>query len=237
MLVNSNNTNYKVANPRLRPSCSTHSEHSIKYFAIDYFLKLLKIIVAEGRDGTITQNQSMAISQRTTASSFNSHHYCQIQSCSKTSSHDCKILPCLDVSPGDNQTCTTFRGVPNNTNDVQTESETVSIRTHAQSIKAKLKRFKKRKTRRSFIEKHLNRTLNPTTVRVKQETDLANFELNRFVLNKSIKEEMLNKTIKGETIKSHGLSPEAKPNIEVIQMPTGSIHIKMQFIGSLSIDT
>ncbi|XP_026676437.1 uncharacterized protein LOC113465804 [Diaphorina citri] len=207
ILVNSNssNTNYKESNTKLRPSFSTHSEHSIKYFAIDYFLKLLKIIVIEGQEGNDIhgESQKAAVSERATASSFNSHHYCHLESSTKTSSHCSKHSLHHEVTPRDIASYGTVGDVL--TNSVETDNESAVNTTRFQSVKGKLKRFKKRKTRRSFIEKQLNRSANTKQAHVKQEPNLSRFELNRYVFNK---------TVKGKQLKSFQ-SLKTKSKIEV----------------------
>ncbi|KAL1456223.1 hypothetical protein WDU94_000968 [Cyamophila willieti] len=139
-----------------------------------------------------------------TASTFNSHQYCQMASSSKTSSHCFSESPRAGVEPNYAASYVTLKGVP--TNSVGTDNESLCIANRVQSIKAKLKRFKKRKTRRCLIEKQLHRSLNTKLNKLKQDTDLSKFELNRFVLNKAVK---------GKHLKPYlNLSSRNKPKYE-----------------------
>lgn len=187
---NISNIDYKASITKLRQSSSIHSEHSLKYFAIDYFLKLLKTIVIEARDDkTVHIEPNKIISGRATASSYNSHHYCVLQNSENLFS------PSL-IFPENQSTVEIAIAHENSLRPKNSYSET-NIESEEKTPrkitnKFKLKRYKKRRIRRNSFIEHLNKKRDKDNM---QELDLNKFELNRKVFNKTIRANLSRKTL------------------------------------------
>lgn len=202
MMVNSkSHKNYSASTTKLKQSSSTHSEHSIKYFAIDYFLKLLKIIFIETKDGEVLAKQPEDISGRaTTASSFNSHHYCALQS------RDKLYLNSREPAPSESARGETSNagGEYDNAYSTETDEESAVNTSREQWKRVKHKRYKKRKNLRFFVEKQTSK-----------EASYNKIVLSKFDINKAI----ISKTFKGKS------NPTSKSTFKVsFCHPTPSSH-------------